>query len=56
MPFFRGVLWKIDKLLLLAFLRSPNERDKVSVKGSCVDAIAFGSKADRASLQIDEGN
>lgn len=53
MPFFRGVFWKVDKLVPLPFLRAPNERDKVSVKRSCVDAIAFGGKADRASLQID---
>ena len=53
MPFFRGVFWKIQKLVSLLSLRSPYERDNVSVKRGCVDTIAFCGKGDCAALQVD---
>src|SRR5262245_51519522 len=53
MPFFGRVFWEIYELVPLLFLRSPNEREKVSVKRGCVNTIAFGGKAYCAALQID---
>src|SRR5262249_46338682 len=53
MPLLRGIFREIDELVSVLFMRAPNERNEVSVKRGCVDAIAFGSKADSAPLEID---
>lgn len=53
MPFLGGVFREIDKLLPLLFSGTPNEGNEVSVKRGCMNAVAFGGKADGAALQID---
>src|ERR1700680_3561026 len=52
-PFFRCVLWKINELVPLLFLRRYHQRHELVVQRGSVNAVTFSEEAYRLPLEID---